>query len=72
MKHSNFTKQDNRNAASFSLADVGAKLLEESDDVTPGNIATDGPGEDQLKGPLVPPLHPGTVPAFSAGGWWRT
>ena len=53
MEHPHLVTQDNRNAAAFPFADLGAELLKQGQHITPGNTAADRPDEDQLKGALV-------------------
>ena len=56
-----FAKQNDRNSAARPLTDIPTKLLKQGFNVPPRQAAAYGAGEDQLKGALVPPLHPGMV-----------
>jgi hypothetical protein len=57
MKHAYLVEQNNRNAAALPLADLGIELLEESQNVSPGHAATDGPAKNQLESSLMSPFH---------------
>jgi len=50
MEHPHLVEKDNRKAAAFPFADLGAKLLKQGQHISPGNTAIDRPEEDQLKG----------------------
>jgi hypothetical protein len=68
-----FAKQNDRNSAARPLTDIHTKLLKQGLDVPPRQAATYGTGEDQLKGALVPPLHPSIVlPNSTNPGLWLT
>ena len=56
-----FAKQNDRNSAARPLTDIPTKLLKQGFNVPPRQVAAYGAGEDQLKGALVPPLHPDMV-----------
>ncbi|SBO43852.1 protein of unknown function [Cyanobium sp. NIES-981] len=51
-------KQNDRDPAACPLTYLPAKLLKQGFDVPPRQAAAYRPGEDQLKGALVLPLHP--------------
>ena len=52
-----FAKQNDRDPAASPLAHLPTKLLKEGFNVPPRQTAAYRPGEDQLKGALVLPLH---------------
>jgi hypothetical protein len=57
VKHPHFTKQDDSDAAAFSLADFGAHFCEQSFDVAPRNVPAGRPSKHQFERALVLPLH---------------
>lgn len=57
VENPNLPKQHNSNTAACPLTDLATELQEKSLDIPPGQAATDGTREDQLKGALVLPLH---------------
>lgn len=57
MEDTHFVEQDNRNAATFALADLGTKLLEECLDILPLDICTCWVPKDYFERALVLPLH---------------
>jgi hypothetical protein len=66
MKHANLVEQNNRNTAALPLADLCIKLLEESQNVTPGNTAADWSAKNQLESSLMASFHTFIVPLSSA------
>ena len=57
MEDPGFAKQNDRDAAASPLAHLPTKLVKQGFDVPPRQAAAHRPGEDQLKGALVLPLH---------------
>ena len=57
VKDSNLPKQDNSHTAALSLGDFCSQFHEQCFYVTPLDVPTRGAPEDQLKAPLVLPLH---------------
>ncbi|MDJ0705384.1 MAG: hypothetical protein QNJ46_19040 [Leptolyngbyaceae cyanobacterium MO_188.B28] len=57
MKDPYLPEQYDRNAASFPLADLTSKFLEQSFDIPPWNAPAYRVREDQIKCSLVSPLH---------------
>ena len=73
VKDPDFAKQNDRDSAARPLTDIPTKLLKQGFDVPPRQTAACRSGEDQLKGSLVLPLHPGIVLSFSTmRGFWQT
>lgn len=66
MKHAYFVEQNNRNATALPLADLSIELLEESQNVSPGDAAADGSAKNQLESALMPAFHRLMVLLFSA------
>lgn len=61
MEDSDFTKQNDRDAAARSLSDIPTQLLKQRFHVFPRHIAAHRSGKDQLKSALVLPLHSNMV-----------
>lgn len=57
MKYPDFFKEDNRDAAAFTLRDLCTKFCKKSFYVAPLNVRTCRASEDQFKGALVLSLH---------------
>jgi hypothetical protein len=48
MKHADFIKQNHRNSATCSFADIGTQLIQERLNVTPLNVGTHGSRMDSF------------------------
>lgn len=57
MEDSDFTKQNDRDAAACSLGDIPTQFLKQRFHVPPRHIAAHRSGKDQLKSALVLSLH---------------
>jgi hypothetical protein len=64
VKHSNFRKQNYRNATSFSLGNFRTQRFEQGLDITPLDVSAGGVLEDHLESAPVLALHRSIVPLF--------
>jgi hypothetical protein len=64
VEHSNFRKQNYRNATSLSLSDFRTQRFEQGLDVTPLDVSASEVLEDNLESSPVLALHRSLVPLF--------
>ena len=62
MEDADFAEEHDRNATTFTLADLGTEVDEKGFDITPRDITARWVCEHQLQRSLVSPLHSSIVP----------